>query len=110
MSPAASAKRILRGTGLGLVLASGLGLMSGMLSLTELGPSLIIPALAILSVYLASSLEKGGKLSNYFPDESRKEMVSRVESDLMIQQKDLHITDAWANLEESMLANELEQE
>jgi len=110
MSPASSAKRILLGTGLGLVLATGLGLMSGMLSLTDFGPALIIPGLAILSVYLASSLEKGGALSNLFPDESRKEMVSRVEADLILQQKDLQITNAWANLEESMLSNELEQE
>ena len=47
MTPAASAHRLLLGTGLGLVLASGLGLISGVLSIENPSVWFVIPVLVL---------------------------------------------------------------
>ena len=112
MTPAESAHRLLMGTGLGLLFATGLGFISGSLTLDKIGMAYLIPMAGLTSIFLASLTKKGeGPLSKLFPSETELEMVSRVEADLMINENDDNIGNAWARLEHSMLSKELgEQE
>jgi len=112
MTPAASAQRLLFGTGLGLILASGLALGSGQLSLTNPGVlTIVIPALGIFCLILAPIAGKGnGVLATIFPDENKATMVSRVETELNWAKKDTEIGNAWAKLEESVLSKDIEEE
>ena len=48
MSPAKSAQRLLLGTGLGLILASGLALISGDLEIEKPEIGLIVPLMGII--------------------------------------------------------------
>jgi hypothetical protein len=112
MTPAASAQRLLFGTGLGLILASGLALGSGQLSLTNPGAlTIVIPALGIFCLILAPIAGKGNSvLATIFPDENKATMVSRVETELSWVKKDTEIGNAWAKLEESVLSKDIEEE
>jgi len=112
MTPAASAQRLLFGTGLGLILASGLALGSGQLSLTHPGAlTIVIPAIGIFCLILAPIAGKGdGVLGSIFPNEDRGAMESRVEAELVWVKKDTEIGDAWAKLEESVLSKDVEEE
>lgn len=112
MTPAASAQRLLFGTGLGLILASGLALGTGLLSFTN--PSVLsvaIPVIGVFSLILAPIAGRGdGFLGSMFPNEDKTAIVSRVEADLAWVKKDADIGDAWAQLEESVLSNDIEEE
>jgi len=111
VTPAHSAKRLLIGTGFGLFLATGLALISGIMKFSQPDMGLIIPALGILCLLLADSTGKGrGPLSQWFPLENESEMAARVENDVIEIEKDSHLGDAWARLEETMLSKELEEE
>ena len=111
MNPAHSARRLFIGTGLGLLLATGLALISGVMSIEPLNASLLIPLAGLL--FLVCAMLTGnseGLLSGMFPDENNEAMVSRVKSDLSENKKEAEVGDAWAKLEETMLSNELEEE
>lgn len=112
MTPAASAQRLLFGTGLGLVLASGLALGTGQLSVTNPGVlSIAIPAVGIFCLILAPITGKGeGFLSSRFPNEDKTAVVSRVEAELDWVKKEDGIGDAWAQLEEAVLSKDIEEE
>ena len=112
MTPAASAQRLLFGTGLGLILASGFGLGTGLLSLTHPGAlTIVVPAIGIFCLILAPIAGRGdGFLGSIFPNEDKGAMVSRVETELNWVKKDTEIGDAWAKLEESVLSKDVEEE
>jgi hypothetical protein len=111
MTPAASAHRLLLGTGLGLVLASGLGLISGVLSIGNPSVWFMIPVLGIILLGLAGPTGRGeGPFGGIFPNEDNNTMASRVEAELMQTNNDTEIGNAWANLEHTMLSKELEEE
>ena len=112
MTPAGSAYKLLMGTGLGLLFATGLGFISGSITIDRIGVAYLIPMAGLISIFLGNLTKKGeGPLSKLFPVETEFEMKSRVEADLMINKNDDNIGNAWARLEHSMLSKELgEQE
>ena len=111
MTPAHAAKRLLIGTGFGLILATGLALISGMMKFSQPDLGIIIPIIGIVCLGLANLTGKGkGPLSRWFPLEDKAAMEARVENEVKGIKKDTHLGDAWARLEETMLSNELEEE
>lgn len=111
MTPAASAQRLLLGTGLGLLLASGLGFISGILSIENPGPGFGIPILGLLILVLSGPTGRGeGILGNVFPNEDRQALSTRIEGELVQSKGDNDIGDAWARLEHTVLSKELEEE
>jgi len=111
MAPAKSAQRLLIGTGLGLLLASGFGLISGVITLDNPSIGFIVPIFGIVLLGLANATGRGeGFLASWFPNEKDSEMASRIETELTQGRKDIDVGNAWAKLEHSMLSKELEAE
>ena len=111
MNPAKSAQRLLTGTGLGLLLASGLGLISGILSIENPSIGFAIPLIGIILLGLSGPTGRGeGPLGRYFPDENKSDMAARVENELNNSQNEDDVGNAWAKLEHTMLSKELEEE
>ena len=111
MTPASSAQRLLLGTGLGLLLAGGFGLISGIISIEEPSIGFLIPMAGIVAIGLSGPTGRGeGPLSGWFPKENDSIMAARVENDLTQQMQDDDVGNAWAKLEHSMLSKELEGE
>ena len=111
MTPARSAQRLLLGTGLGLVLAGGFGLISGLISIEEPGPGFLIPIFGLILLILSGPTGKGeGALAEFFPNEDDSVMAARVESDVSQQIQEAEVGNAWAKLEHSVLSKEIEEE
>lgn len=111
MSPAKSAQRLLLGTGLGLILASGLALVSGALEVEKPGIGFIIPLVGIILLGLSGPTGRGeGPLGTMFPNENESEMVNRIENELTGSKKEDDVGNAWAKLEHTMLTKELEED
>ena len=111
MTPADSAGRLLLGTGLGLLLAGGFGLISGIISIEEPSLGFLIPIAGIIAIVVSIPTRKGeGPLATWFPNEDEAAMSSRVESELGREDKEEIIGNAWAKLEHTMLSKELEEE
>ncbi len=111
MTPAHAAKRLLVGTGFGLLLATGLALISGMMKFSQPDLGIAIPILGIACLVLADITGKGkGPLSRWFPLEDKAAMTARIENEVAEIEKGSHLGDAWARLEETMLSKELEEE
>ncbi len=109
--PAKSAQRLLLGTGLGLILAGGFGLMSGVITIEDPSIGFIIPFFGLIFVGLSGPTGRGeGPLADFFPNENDTNMAARVESDINQQIQDSDVGNAWAKLEHSMLSKELEEE
>ena len=99
------------GTGLGLVLAGGFGLISGVISIDEPKTGFVIPILGLIFIGLSGPTGRGeGPLADFFPNENDANMATRVESDIIQQMQDADVGNAWAKLEHSMLSKELEEE
>ena len=111
MTPASSAQRLLLGTGLGLLLAGGFGLISGIISIEEPSMGFLIPMIGIVAIGLSGPTGRGeGPLANWFPKENDALMATRVENDLTQQMQDTEVGSAWAKLEHSVLSKEIEEE
>ena len=111
MSPAKSAQRLLLGTGLGLILASGLALISGALEIERPEIGLIVPLIGIILLALSGPTGRGeGPLGTLFPNENESAMADRIEGELANSKKEDDVGNAWAKLEHTMLSKELEEE
>ena len=109
--PAKSAQRLLLGTGLGLILAGGFGLMSGIITIEDPSIGFIIPFFGLIFVGLSGPTGRGeGPLAEFFPNENDANMAARIESEINQQMQDADVGNAWAKLEHSMLSKELEEE
>ena len=90
MPPASSARRLLLGTGLGLLLAGGFGLLSGVISIEEPSIGFVIPLIGLVLIALAGPTGRGeGPFAEWFPNEDDGAMASRVGEDI-IQEKLIH--------------------
>ena len=111
MTPAKSAHRLLLGTGLGLFLAGGFGLISGVIAIDKPGIGFIVPIFGLMLVALSGPTGRGeGPMAGFFPQENDANMASRIESEINQQIQDAEVGNAWAKLEHSMLSKELEEE
>ena len=111
MTPASSARRLLLGTGLGLLLAGGFGLLSGVISIEEPSIGFVIPLIGLVLIALAGPTGRGeGPLADWFPNEDDVAMASRVGEDIIQEKHDADVGNAWAKLEHSVLSKELEEE
>ena len=111
MNPAASAQRLMLGTGLGLLLATGFGYISGVSNLNSVGFDLLIPFLGILLIFCSFlAKQENGVFSSLFPNQDNSQLSAEVENELTQSRKDDELGDAWAKLEHSMLSKELEEE
>lgn len=111
MTPAIRAQRLLLGTGLGLLLASGMALISGVISIEEPDIGFIFPLIGLILLALSGPTGKGqGPLGNLFPNENTESMTMRIEAELMSTKRDDDVGNAWAKLEHTMLSKELEEE
>ena len=111
MSPAKSAQRLLIGTGLGLILASGLALISGALDVEQPEIGFVVPLFGLILLALSGPTGRGeGPLGTLFPNENKSEMADRIESELTNSKNEDDVGNAWAMLEHTMLSKELEEE
>tara|TARA_B100001564_G_scaffold319496_1_gene296781 strand:+ start:3889 stop:4227 length:339 start_codon:yes stop_codon:yes gene_type:complete len=111
MTPASSARRLLLGTGLGLFLAGGFGLISGVIEIETPSLGFVVPLAGLLLIGLSFPTGRGeGPLANWFPNEDNAAMGARVEADLTQGKHETDVGNAWAKLEHSMLSKELEAE
>ncbi|MEL0100506.1 MAG: hypothetical protein VW862_02230 [Euryarchaeota archaeon] len=111
MNPAASAQRLMLGTGLGLLLATGFGYISGVTNLNSVGFDLLIPFLGLLLIFCSFLVkQENGVFSSLFPNQDNSQLSAEVENELTQSRKDDELGDAWAKLEHSMLSKELEEE
>ena len=68
MTPAESAYKLLMGTGLGLLFATGLGFISGSITIDRIGVAYLIPMAGLISIFLGNLTKKGeGPISKLFP-------------------------------------------
>ena len=111
MTPASSARRLLLGTGLGLFLAGGFGLISGVVAIETPSIGFLVPLIGLILIGLSYSTGRGeGPLAKWFPNEDNAAMADRVVADLSQEKNDADVGNAWAKLEHSMLSKELEEE
>ena len=111
-NPSDAASKLLYGTGTGLLLVAGFGLIEGRMQISELGMGWIFILLGALFLGLGNTLSYGsGPLSSAFPNESADELAQRVSEDINTSIKDASVGSAWAELEANVLEEELlEQE
>ena len=108
-NPAAAAQRLLLGSGLGLLLVSGLSFQRGMLSVEQFSIGWFIPIIAVTCIGFGLSIvrEKTGLLSGLFPDEDQENLVERVQEQVELEEKEANIGGAWAQLEVELLTTEV---
>jgi hypothetical protein len=109
--PAVAVKRLLYGTGVGLVLGAGLALQNGY-ALQDRPPVLagfFLVGLGMLA--FGWSLSKGfGPLSRHFSEESDEQMTQRVQAEVNEQQRSEEVSAKWAQLEAKVLSKGLREE
>jgi|TARA_A100001388_G_scaffold177656_1_gene132929 hypothetical protein len=109
--PSKAASRIFYGTGFGLILACGFGLLEGRMEITTLGIGHIFLLLAVISIIVAYSLGREYNfLKSIYPNETENEMVERIKKEINEIEQDSAVGNAWAKLESQVLEKELEQE
>ena len=111
MNPAASAQRLMFGTGLGLLLATGFAYISGIATIDSVGAEFIVPFLGICLIGFSQLvMQENGVFSVIFPNEDSSAAAQKISNELSDTRKNEEIGDAWAKLEHSMLSKELEEE
>ena len=111
MTPSIKAGRILIGCGSGLVFATGLAMVSGVITSELNSASSIIPFAAIIFLLLGWITKSGkGPLVAWFPNEIESEVVARIEKEVSESEKEEKMGGAWARLEATVLDEKLEEE
>jgi hypothetical protein len=109
--PSVAVKRLLYGTGIGLLLGVGFGLQAGR-STGASPPSLeIFFGLAVLCFGLGWMLGNGtGPLARWFPHETEEGMAARVRTEMEEVHRSEDVTAKWAQLEAKVLTQDLGEE
>ena len=111
--PAKAASRLLYGTGFGLILACGFGLIQGRMEITVVGFGHVFLVISLICLASAILLKQNSNyLSKYFPNEDEEQMADRIEKEIQEIGNDSAVGNAWAELESKVLETEigLEQE
>lgn len=121
-TPAAAARRILLGTGIGLLVISGLLFINNMLppsscgveevECIDTGPvGWVIPASAVICLIIGALISaRPDALSSLFPTMDINEMNEEIQHEYESEQDTSQLGGAWASLEENLLSNKLEEE
>ena len=111
-SPAASAQRLLIGSGLGLLLVSGLALQRGMLDFSTFSLGWLVPTASVICISIGLGIGKGdiGLFTRLFPNEDEEQLLNRVQSEMDDKVKEGHVGGAWAKLEANLLSQEIGEE
>ena len=79
MTPASSARRLLLGTGLGLFLAGGFGLISGVITIETPNIGFLVPLIGLILICLSYPTASGeGPLANWFPTKIMRRWLSEL--------------------------------
>ncbi len=107
-APHKAASYLLGGLGVGLLLATGFALQQNRMSVTEVSAGHLILISGIVCLILAYVTSKGvGPLSTLFPNESLEELSERIQSEFHEEEKYERVSNAWAELEATVLTSEL---
>ena len=111
MTPSIKAGRILIGCGSGLVFATGLAMISGVITSDINSASSLIPVAAIVFLLLGWITISGkGPLIAWFPNEIDSDVVVRIEKEVSASEKEEKMGGAWAKLEATVLEKKIEEE
>jgi hypothetical protein len=106
--PAKAASRLLYGTGFGLILVCGFGLVQGRMDIGNVGISHIFLLIALVCIALAKLLsQKTSFLISYFPNEGEGDMRERIQQEIHEDEVDSAVGNAWAKLESQVLETEI---
>jgi hypothetical protein len=111
MTPSIKAGRILIGCGSGLVFATGLAMISGVITSDINSASSLIPVAAIVFLLIGWITISGkGPLIAWFPNEIDSDVVVRIEKEVSASEKEEKMGGAWAKLEATVLEKKIEEE
>jgi hypothetical protein len=111
MTPSIKAGRILIGCGSGLVFATGLAMISGVITTDISSVSSLIPLAAIVFLLIGWLTISGkGPLIAWFPNEISTEVIARIEKEVDEREKEGKMGGAWAKLEATVLDKKIEEE
>ena len=111
-NPAKAARRILLGTGVGLLLVSFLALREERLPLYgNIGWSIPIAATVaiVIGFMIPQQPDSKGRLARWFPALDESSMSEDIKKVVSPEGEDGDVGGAWAKLEEAMLSSELEE-
>jgi len=107
-APHKAASYLLGGLGMGLLVATGFALQQDRMSITEFNIGHLLLISAIVCLFFAYVTRKGiGPLSSLFPNESLEELSERIQSEFHEEEKYERVSNAWAELEATVLTSEL---
>lgn len=110
-NPSDAATKLLYGTGFGLLLVVGFGLIEGRMVIDEIGVGWLFILLSAIVLLLGNALNEGsGPLMAAFPNESSDELALRVRNDINASIRDASVGSAWAELEANVLEDELSEQ
>jgi hypothetical protein len=111
MTPSIKAGRILVGCGTGLVFATGLAMISGVITTDINSVSSLIPFAAIGFLLIGwLTISGNGPLITWFPNEINSEVIARIEKEVDESHKEGKMGGAWAKLEATVLDKKIEEE
>jgi len=111
MTPSIKAGRILIGCGFGLFFATGVAMISGVITSDIYSSSSLIPFAAIGFLLIGWLTISGkGPLIAWFPNEIDSEVVARIEKEVDESKKEEKMGGAWAKLEATVLDKKIEEE
>ena len=111
MTPCIKAGRILIGSGSGLIFATGLAMISGVITADINSASSLIPFAAIGFILIGWLTMSGkGPLITWFPNEINSEAITRIEKEVDESKKEEKMGGAWAKLEATVLDKKIEEE
>ena len=109
--PSKAANRVLLGTGLGLILVCGFAITEQRMALDEIGFGHVFLLTGIVFLILSRLVNyETSVLSQYFPNETKEEMKTRIHDELSQAERENKVGNAWAELESKVLTSEITQE